>query len=49
MDGFSLTPLAVAAELRQGLVEMYLQEEQSRLVTVGYDRVIMVWSVEKML
>ncbi|KAI1702127.1 FYVE zinc finger domain-containing protein [Ditylenchus destructor] len=48
-EQFDLTPLAESSELRQGVVEMQLQESNTRLITVGYDRIIMLWNVAKML
>uniref|UniRef100_A0A183U4R4 WD_REPEATS_REGION domain-containing protein n=1 Tax=Toxocara canis TaxID=6265 RepID=A0A183U4R4_TOXCA len=44
-----LTPLAVSSELRQGVVCMHLQEALGRLVTVGFDRVIMIWDVKQLV
>jgi hypothetical protein len=46
---FSLTPLATKSEFRHGVISMHLQERQGKLVTVGYDRVIMTWDISKML
>jgi hypothetical protein len=46
---FSLTPLAVTNDVRQGVVEMVLDEQKQRLITVGHDRVIMIWDVRNML
>uniref|UniRef100_A0A915CUG9 FYVE-type domain-containing protein n=1 Tax=Ditylenchus dipsaci TaxID=166011 RepID=A0A915CUG9_9BILA len=48
-EQFDLTPLAVKSELRQGVVEMQLQEHNGRLITVGHDRVINLFNVSKML
>ncbi|VDK18911.1 unnamed protein product [Anisakis simplex] len=48
-ERFDLTPLAVISELRQGVVCMHLQETLGRLVTVGLDRVIMIWDVKQLV
>jgi WD40 repeat protein len=48
-EQFDLTPLAVANDIRQGIAVMDLQESMGRLVTVGYDRVIMLWDVAGLL
>lgn len=45
----SLTPLAVSSELRQGVVCMHMQETLGRLVTVGLDRIIMIWDVKQLV
>jgi len=46
---FSLTPLAVQCELRQGVIDMHFDPNSARLATVGYDRAIMVWNVSSLL
>lgn len=48
-EQFDLTPLAVTNDVRQGVVEMVLDEQKQRLITVGHDRVIMIWDVRNML
>jgi hypothetical protein len=45
----SLTPLAVTNDLKQGILEMVLNEREQKLVTIGYDRVIMIWDIRNML
>jgi hypothetical protein len=46
---FSLTPLATQSDLRQGVIDMDLDIKTGRLVSVGYDRVIMIWNVNPLL
>lgn len=48
-EQFDLTPLSVISELRQGVTCMHLQESIGRLVTVGTDRVIMIWDVKQLV
>uniref|UniRef100_A0A915CAP5 FYVE-type domain-containing protein n=1 Tax=Parascaris univalens TaxID=6257 RepID=A0A915CAP5_PARUN len=48
-EQFDLTPLAVSSELRQGVVCMHMQETLGRLVTVGLDRIIMIWDVKQLV
>uniref|UniRef100_A0A914MRL8 FYVE-type domain-containing protein n=2 Tax=Meloidogyne TaxID=189290 RepID=A0A914MRL8_MELIC len=48
-DQFDLTPLAVTNDLRQGIAQMTLDEQQKKLVSAGFDRVIMIWDVSNML
>jgi len=48
-DQFDLTPLAVQSDLRQGVIDMDLDVKTGKLVSVGYDRNIMIWNVNSML
>ncbi|KAL3102019.1 hypothetical protein niasHS_003428 [Heterodera schachtii] len=51
-EQFDLTPLAVTNELRIGVLEMVLNDrgdKPGRMVTVGYDRTIMMWDVQDLL
>ncbi|KAH7699457.1 Protein WDFY-2 [Aphelenchoides avenae] len=48
-EQFDLTPLAVANDMRQGVSVMDLKDAQGKLVTVGYDRVILLWDVTALL
>jgi hypothetical protein len=45
----SLTPLAVTNDLRQGIVQMAIDEQHKKLVSAGFDRIIMIWNVSNML
>jgi len=45
-DRYNLTPLAVSIELRQGVACMDLDETKGRLLTIGYDRMLMLWDVK---
>jgi len=45
-DRYNLTPLAVSIELRQGVACMDLDEVKGRLLTIGYDRMLMLWDVK---
>jgi len=46
-DEFDLTPLASSTDLRIGVSCMHLDETSGRLVTVGFDRVIMIWDIKR--
>ncbi|MFH4975777.1 hypothetical protein AB6A40_002486 [Gnathostoma spinigerum] len=48
-ENFDLTPLAVISELRQSILYMHLQEETKRLITVGGNRILMLWDVSAIL
>uniref|UniRef100_A0A1I8AAP6 FYVE-type domain-containing protein n=1 Tax=Steinernema glaseri TaxID=37863 RepID=A0A1I8AAP6_9BILA len=48
-EQFDLTSLASTCDLRQGIVCLDLKEKIGRLVTVTYDRVIMIWDVTRMV
>jgi len=39
----------VTNDLRQGIAQMTLDEQQKKLVSAGFDRVIMIWDVSNML
>ncbi|CAI4224216.1 unnamed protein product [Auanema sp. JU1783] len=43
---FDLTSLAVSHDLRTGVTAMHLQETLGKLVTVGQNRVVMIWDVK---
>uniref|UniRef100_A0A914VE22 FYVE-type domain-containing protein n=1 Tax=Plectus sambesii TaxID=2011161 RepID=A0A914VE22_9BILA len=47
-DRFDMTPLALAIDLRQSIVCMSLDETKGRLLTVGNDRVLMLWDVKRL-
>jgi len=48
-DDFDLRPLASTTDLRVGIACMHLQETTGRLVTVGFDRVIMIWDIKALI
>uniref|UniRef100_A0A0N5AHN7 FYVE-type domain-containing protein n=1 Tax=Syphacia muris TaxID=451379 RepID=A0A0N5AHN7_9BILA len=48
-DSFNLTPLALINELRKDVTSMHLQESTGKMVTVGFDRMIMIWDIKQLL
>jgi len=48
-EQFDMTSLAVTSDLRRGVSILRFQENRGLLVTVGFDRTIMMWNASKML
>uniref|UniRef100_A0A0N4Z348 FYVE-type domain-containing protein n=1 Tax=Parastrongyloides trichosuri TaxID=131310 RepID=A0A0N4Z348_PARTI len=48
-EQYDLTPLAVSNDLNYGIISMHIQEEKKKMVTVGYDRVIMIWDISNLI
>ncbi|CEF59586.1 FYVE zinc finger domain and WD40 repeat and Zinc finger, FYVE/PHD-type domain and Zinc finger,RING/FYVE/PHD-type domain and WD40/YVTN repeat-like-containing domain and Zinc finger,FYVE-related domain and WD40-repeat-containing domain-containing protein [Strongyloides ratti] len=48
-EQYDLTPLAVSNDLKYGIISMHIHEGKKKMVTVGYDRVIMIWDISSLI
>uniref|UniRef100_A0AC35U7E2 FYVE-type domain-containing protein n=1 Tax=Rhabditophanes sp. KR3021 TaxID=114890 RepID=A0AC35U7E2_9BILA len=48
-EQYDLTPLAISNDLKYGIISMHIQEDMKKMVTIGYDRVIMLWDISSIL